>query len=72
MSTDSRACDMYPPSSISAETLTHGNEIRNRSVVGQVTNHVSVNYAFALISEEFQIMEMAVNDNVLVRRTSWR
>jgi GH18 family chitinase len=52
MSTDSRACDMYPPSSISAETLTH------------------VNYAFALISEEFQIMEMAVNDNVLWLQTT--
>ena len=75
MSTDSRACDMYPPSSISAETLTHGNEIWNLFLLllaQPLSNLVSVNYAFALISEEFQIMEMAVNDNVLVRsHTSW-
>ena len=63
---------MYPPSLISAETLTHGNEIRNRSVVDTIANRVAVNFAFALISEEFQIMEMGVNDNALVRRTSWR
>jgi hypothetical protein len=67
MSADSRACNMYPPSSISAETLTHGNEIRYRFVVDEITNCDSVNYAFALISEQFQIKEMAVNDNVLVR-----
>lgn len=72
MSIDSRACDIYPPSSISAETLTHGNEIQNRSVVDEVTNRASVNYAFALISEEFRIMEMAVGDNLLVRRILWR
>ncbi|KAG6836731.1 hypothetical protein H0H93_004394 [Arthromyces matolae] len=43
---------MYPPSSISAETLTH------------------VNYAFALISNDYQIIEMAVNDNVLWLQTT--
>lgn len=72
MSSDSRACNMYPPSSIAAETLTHGNEIWNCSVITKDTICISVNYAFALISEEFQIMEMAVGDNVLVRWTSWR
>ncbi|KAI5116231.1 hypothetical protein M0805_001223 [Coniferiporia weirii] len=52
VSSDSRACDVYPPESISAETLTH------------------VNFAFALISGDFQLQEMSVNDNLLWMRTT--
>lgn len=52
MASDSRACNMYPPESISAETFTH------------------INFAFALISEDFLIQEMSVNDNLLWQRTT--
>ncbi|KAF8816939.1 hypothetical protein BYT27DRAFT_6953579 [Phlegmacium glaucopus] len=48
----SRACDVYPPELISAETLTH------------------INFAFALISEDFLLQEMSVGDNVLWMRTT--
>ncbi|EIN13861.1 hypothetical protein PUNSTDRAFT_140302 [Punctularia strigosozonata HHB-11173 SS5] len=47
-----------------------------RTVIGSyihwnmATYDPPVNYAFALISEEFQIMEMAVNDNVLWLQTT--
>ncbi|KAK2461060.1 hypothetical protein APHAL10511_006907 [Amanita phalloides] len=48
----SRACDVYPPELISAETLTH------------------INFAFALINEEFLIQEMSADDNLLWMRTT--
>ncbi|KAF9465227.1 hypothetical protein BDZ94DRAFT_1307367 [Collybia nuda] len=48
----SRACDSYPPESISAETFTH------------------INFAFALISNNFEIMEMSPGDSALWVRTT--
>ncbi|KAJ7257772.1 hypothetical protein C8J57DRAFT_1516652 [Mycena rebaudengoi] len=48
----SRACDIYPPEMISAETLTH------------------INFAFALISPTFQIIEMTPGDSALWSRTT--